>query len=262
MSRILALVLLLILPPLAVSQTDDKVVKFVVGDWEPYTSSQNNPDHKIAEVLVRAAYQTQGYRVVIDYHPWSRAYRYAQSGQYDGTFPWFRSKQHEPFFVFSSPLFKQKIVFFYHEDSHFDWQKHDDLNQYRIGATQDYEVTRLLQSKDVRVEIANEDQSNFIKLGKHRIDAYPAAIDRGYYMMGTVLPAVQINKLRVHSKPIIEKEMYVMFAKHNHERNKKLNDVLYMGMRQLIQSGEYQKIISFENQVFHSDASDDAIYSE
>ena len=85
MSRIFAIILLFVCSPLSVAQNSDKVVRLVVGDWEPYTSSLNNPNYKIAEDLVIAAYQTQGYSVTIDYHPWSRAYRYVESGIYDGT---------------------------------------------------------------------------------------------------------------------------------------------------------------------------------
>ena len=256
MSRIFAIILLFVCSPLSVAQNSDKVVRLVVGDWEPYTSSLNNPNYKIAEDLVIAAYQTQGYSVTIDYHPWSRAYRYVESGIYDGTFPWFKNDERQSLFIFSESLFTQKIVFFYHVDSNFDWQKSLDLNNYHIGATQAYEVTRLLQSQGVKVEVANEDRSNFIKLGKQRIDAYPAAVERGYYMMGTILSAIQINKIRIHPKPILEKDMYTMFSKHDHERSARLSEALSLGIQQLIQSGEYQKIISVENQISVSDPSD------
>ncbi|MDA0119210.1 substrate-binding periplasmic protein [Vibrio sp. T11.5] len=256
MSRLFTSVLLIIHSSLCLAQSNERTVTFVVGDWEPYTSSQSNPEYKMAEDLVTAAYETQGYRVTIDYHPWSRAYRYVESGRYDGTFPWFKNDERESLFIFSESLFTQKIVFFYHIDSNFDWQKPVDLNNYHIGATQGYEVTRLLQSLGVNVEVTNEDQSNFIKLGKQRIDAYPAAVERGYYMMGTSLSAIQLNKLRIHPKPIIENDMYTMFSKHDHKRSERLSEALNLGIQQLIQSGEYQKIINVENQVSASGKTD------
>ncbi|CAM2940561.1 Transporter substrate-binding domain-containing protein [Vibrio neptunius] len=249
MSRLFTSVLLIIHSSLCLAQSNERTVTFVVGDWEPYTSSQNNPEYKIAENLVTAAYATQGYTVDIKYHPWSRAYRYAETGKFDGTFPWFKNDQRTSIFEFSEPLFTQKVVFFYHSKSHFDWQDMSDLNNFRIGATQAYEVTRLMNSHGVKLEIANEDQSNFIKLAKHRLDAYPAAIERGYYMMGTLLTAIQIGQIRVHPKAIIEKDMFVMFSKHNPNRNQKLKRALKLGIQELFESGEYQKIISVDNQI-------------
>ncbi|MFW7524475.1 substrate-binding periplasmic protein [Vibrio ostreicida] len=253
MIKLFVLVCLLIISPLSIAQSDDKSVRFVVGDWEPYTSSQRDPELKVAEVLVREAFATQGYSVSIDYHPWSRAYRYGQTGRYDGTFPWFKNSEREELFIFSSPLFIQKIVFFYHQNSQFNWRNIGDLNQFHIGATQDYEVTRLLKTHGVTLDIANTDQSNFIKLGKERIDAYPASVERGSYMLGTLLSATQLNQIEVHPKPIIERAMFLMFSRENSERSKHLNAVLHSGINQLIESGEYQNIIGArDKQITHS----------
>ena len=185
---------------IAASQTN-KSVRLVVGEWEPYTSSFSNPKYKISEELVRAAYQTQGYRVTIDHHPWARAYRYVQSGRYDGTFPWFRTVERESSFMFSPPLFLEKVMFIYHEKSKFDWQDIDDLNNYRVGATQAFTVTDYLLSENVNLEIANSDETNYIKLAKYRIDAYPAASKRGSYMLATLLTHDQTEHLRIHPKP-------------------------------------------------------------
>jgi len=249
MGKLVALLLLLSYSSFCSAEAVNKSVNLVVGDWEPYTSSQDNSNYKISETLVRAAFATQGYQVKIEYHPWSRAYRYAQTDKYDGTFPWFKNSEREALFLFSSPLFVQKIVFFYHSNSQFDWQDIADLNQYQIGATQEYEVTRLMQSNGVKLEISNSDDVNFIKLGKHRIDAYPAGLERGYYMLGNLLPAMQINQLKVHPKPIIENDMYVMFSKQNLSRSQELKEALRLGIEQLIKSGEYQKIIDVEKQI-------------
>ncbi|OAJ93823.1 substrate-binding periplasmic protein [Vibrio bivalvicida] len=249
MSKLTLSILLLSFSILCSAHANERVVRLVVGDWEPYTSSQNNPNYKISETLVKAAYATQGYEVQIDYHPWTRAYRYAQTDRYDGTFPWFKNSEREELFLFSSPLFVQKIVFFYHMNSRFAWQDIADLNNFRIGATQEYEVTRLMQSNGIELEVSNSDDVNFIKLGKYRIDAYPAGLERGYYMMGNILPAIQINQLKVHPKPIIENDMFVMFSKQNIKRSKRLSEALRIGIESLIESGEYQVIIDVEKQI-------------
>jgi len=252
MSKLTLSILLFSFSILCSAQTNERVVRLVVGDWEPYTSSQNNPNYKISETLIKSAYATQGYEVKIEYHPWTRAYRYAQTDKYDGTFPWFKNSEREALFLFSSPLFVQKVVFFYHIDSGFDWQNTADLSKFQIGATQEYEVTRLMQSEGIEIEVSNSDDVNFIKLGKHRIDAYPAGLERGYYMIGNLLPTTQINQLKVHPKPIIENDMYVMFSKQNIRRSKQLSEALRIGIERLIESGEYQRIIDVEKQIRQS----------
>lgn len=124
--RILAL-LCLICSSASWAIQENKTVRFAIGDWEPYTSRQDNPEFKVAETIVRAAFANQGYQVELDYFPWSRAYKYAESGAYDGSFPWMMTPERQTIFLYSKPFFTQHIVFFYHKSSQFDWHSVEDL---------------------------------------------------------------------------------------------------------------------------------------
>ncbi|GLT16967.1 hypothetical protein GCM10007938_07440 [Vibrio zhanjiangensis] len=237
------LILLFLSSNTALASENTKTVRLVVGEWEPYTSSFSNPHYKISEELVRAAYQTQGYKVIIDHHPWARAYRYVQTGKYDGTFPWFKTTERESLFIFSTPLFVEEVVFIYHQDSQFHWENIDDLNKYRVGATQAFTATDYLISQNVNVTIENSDETNYIKLAKHRIDVYPAALKRGDYMLTTLLTKEQSEKLHIHPKPIMETEMFIMFSLQDIERRKLLSEAFTRGLNMLIDSGQYKEIM-------------------
>ncbi|MBG0759952.1 amino acid ABC transporter [Vibrio cidicii] len=246
--RILAL-LCLICSSASWAIQENKTVRFAIGDWEPYTSRQDNPEFKVAETIVRAAFANQGYQVELDYFPWSRAYKYAESGAYDGSFPWMMTPERQTIFLYSKPFFTQHIVFFYHKSSQFDWHSVEDLKKYRIGATQDYAATTLLQKLGITPDIDNEDGGSIIKLGKQRVDTYPAGLERGQYLIKTLLEPSAAAQIMVHPKALSEDYMHILFTRADLQRSEHLSQVFSKGLKALFDSGEYYQIVDPANQL-------------
>ncbi|MEZ8102242.1 substrate-binding periplasmic protein [Vibrio bivalvicida] len=220
-----------------------KHVRFAVGEWAPFTSSSNNPREKIAEQIVIRAYESQGYNVILGYYPWSRSLRLAKQNQYDGTFPWMSNEEREEAFLFSDAMFTQKLVFFSHVEANFQWQELDDLKRFHIGATQDYQATNLLENAGLKPTIENTEESNFDKLAKHRIDAYPTGLIRGKYLIDKYLSKEEARAIRIGDKTLVEDNMYIMFSRTNPQRSQELSNVFSKGLKTLIESGEYDSIV-------------------
>ncbi|KLN66421.1 amino acid ABC transporter [Vibrio sp. VPAP30] len=238
------------------ANADTKTVRFAIGEWAPYTSSSNNPREKISERIVIRAYESQGYEVILSYYPWSRSLRLAKQGTYDGTFPWMFNSERKQSFYFSDAMFTQKVVFFSHGDASFSWKKLNDLKNFHIGATQDYQATNLLLNAGLKPTIENTEESNFEKLAKHRIDAYPTGLIRGKYLIDKYLSKEEARVIRIGDKPLVEDSMYIMFTQKDMQRSSTLSEVFSKGLKVLIESGEYQAIVFDSNRINSPDKKD------
>ena len=229
-------------------QAQDKVVRFAIGEWAPYTSSDPS-ERSIAEQVIVRAFATQGYQVQIDYHPWPRSIKLLSTELYDGSFPWAENRQRKESFIYSEPFLKQRVVFFSHTKSNFTWTEEINFQQYVIGATQGYHITNLLFELGIKPVIDADEKNNFIKLAKRRIDAYPAGLSRGKYLIEKELSHEQASQIKVGSKALAEGYLHVIFSKQNLERSNALKQIFNNGLRQLIDNGEYQKLVVESNRV-------------
>ncbi|NOJ22113.1 substrate-binding periplasmic protein [Vibrio coralliilyticus] len=235
----------------------DKTVRFAVGDWEPYTSSLSDPELKISETLVRRAFEIRGYAVELEYYPWVRSYQYAIRGEFDGSFPWMKNEDRIKDFIYSEPFFSQRVQFFYHSDILFSWQEAKDLNKYQIGATQGYHATYFMEQLGIDVNINNSEETNFQKIAKGRLDAYPTGVERGLYLIKHYVPEELKPYIKLDSKPLLEDDMFVIFSRFDSERSQLLVSEFNAGLKQLIETGEYKEIMQSEAEFLQTIQSND-----
>ncbi|WP_425628152.1 substrate-binding periplasmic protein [Vibrio neptunius] len=228
------------------SLANDKTVRFAVGDWEPYTSSLSDPELKISETLVRRAFEIRGYAVELEYYPWVRSYQYAIRGDFDGSFPWMKNEDRVKDFIYSEPFFSQRVQFFYHSDIPFSWHDAKDLNKFQIGATQGYQATHIMEQLGVDVEVNNSEETNFQKMAKGRLDAYPTGVERGLYLIKHYVPEALRPYIKLDGKPLIEDDMFVIFSRFDNERSRILVKEFNAGLKQLMETGEYKQIMQSE----------------
>ncbi|MCG9749814.1 transporter substrate-binding domain-containing protein [Vibrio brasiliensis] len=231
------------------AHAEEKLVRFAIGEWPPYTSASNRPEQTVTQQIVVEAFVSQGYQVKLDYFPWSRAYKLASEGKYDGSFPWIQNSQRDELFLYSDAIFTQTVVFFYHQDSEFSWRQIKDLNQYIIGGTQDYQTVFFLDQYGIEQTISIDEETSFSKLIKKRIDAYPTGRIRGQYLIDNTLSRDEAKLIQTDPKPLFEDDMHILFPKQNNERSKMLIDVFAKGLEELIDSGRYQEIMIDNNRI-------------
>lgn len=233
----------------ATTLAQEQRVRFAIGEWPPYTTAANLPQNQVAQRVVKEAYESQGYQVEFDYFPWSRAFKLASGGKYDGTFPWIKNDERSELFLYSEAIFTQTVVFFYHQDTAFSWEEIDDLKQYNIGGTQDYQTVFFLNQYGIDQTLSIDEQASFNKLLKRRIDAYPTGKIRGQYLLNTLLSDSEASQIKSHSKPLFEDDMHILLPKHNPERSQLLIEVFAQGLEELLTSGRYQEIMIDNNRI-------------
>lgn len=216
------------------------------GEWPPFTSQHLTQQGFISEI-VRQAFALQGYQVQYHFLPWARAYRYAKSGQVDGTVAWTKTPHRLKTMLFSEPVFNHTYVFFYRADEHFDWQELSDLRDIRIGGSEGYsygnEFDQVVQRGELQVDYVSSDILNLKKLHAKRIDLFPSDIQVGYYLIHQLFSPLEAKQFTHHQRAIERIETHVLFSKVDLTRGKQLQAAFNKGLQQLRSNGTYQKLI-------------------
>lgn len=240
--------------PLRVS-TATQVVTLSNGEWPPFTSQSLVQQGFISEI-VRQAFALQGYKVRYQFLPWARAYRYAESGQVDGTVVWTKTPHRLKTMLFSEPVFQHTYVFFYRVEDSFNWQDISDLRSFRIGGSEGYsygnEFDQAVKRGELNVDYVSSDILNLKKLQAKRIDLFPSDIQVGYYLLNQLFPALQAEQFKHHPKPIVEIETHVLFSKVDLSRGKLLQAAFNKGLQELRANGTYRKLVEQASLSYYS----------
>ncbi|WP_342807996.1 hypothetical protein [Alteromonas sp. M12] len=97
--------------------TGPKVIHLSSGEWAPY-SGESLPQKGIASVIVTSVFEQMGYRVDLQFMPWSIAQSKAELSQQDsqirGTYPYIKTAERENHFYFSEPIIDVPNGIFFH----------------------------------------------------------------------------------------------------------------------------------------------------
>lgn len=136
-----------------------------VSDPFPPFVDPNNPTGGLTIEVIRAAYKTQGYDVVVEFVPWARAEAGVESGIYD-ILPnmWF-SESRSKKFLFSNAYVNNTIRFVKRKDDPFVFTGLESLKGKVIGVTRGYAYSDAFKnSKLFQREDANNLLINLKKL--------------------------------------------------------------------------------------------------
>jgi len=151
------------------------VLKVATGEWPPYLSAEL-PGYGCVAVMVKDAFESEGYQVEYHFLPWSRGYAKTKQGHYDVNMYWFRSKQRERDFLLSkNNISLERLGFYYLKslglqgDSYAEFQgKTLVLNP---GFTYPDELWKQVALNGIEVIEARTEVQNFELMAKGRAHA-------------------------------------------------------------------------------------------
>ncbi len=220
-----------------------ETIKLSTGEWPPYTSEKDK-DGKIAETIVKEAFQQVNIIAQLEYFPWKRAYEAARHGELTGTFPWAKSEKRLKDFIFSNEsLITTKEVFFHLKATDLKWEKFEDLKKYKIGGTDSYAHIDLLAQNGITVEVVHSPKLNFKKVFAGRIDTFPESFIVGYNLIFKLFPPHKAALFTNNSKPLRTSQSFLLISKKIPNGKKIIKD-FDTGLKKLKQSGRYDEIIS------------------
>lgn len=215
------------------------------GEWEPY-QSQKIPDYGYASKIVTEAFKLEGITVDFKFYPWARSFNMAQKGKLAGTFLWGFKKEREDDFFYSDPILDVSYVFFYLKKNPFNWNTISDLKGKKIATTIQYsygdEFDQARKRKEFYAEDSKNDETNFRKLIKGRIDITPNDLDAGLNILKRNHKDV-MKQVTYHKKPVRATPHYLLISK-KFPNAKKLVEAFNRGLKALKQKGIYDQIIA------------------
>ena len=232
--RITLLIVSLLIAQLSVA---DKLVHLTSLDWPPY-ASKNLPQQGASVAVASAAFKAMGYKLVVEFLPWSRAVNEAKNpaSQYMGYFPEYHSPDVAKEFTYSQPMGSGPLGFVEQASKPIKWNGLADLKGKRIGVVQDYvnttEFDNLVASGGLRVSAVVSDSKNLRKIINNRLDV--AVIDKNvmdYLFKHDKSLKGEESKAHFQDKLLEDKKLYICFKKN--KLGQEMADIYNQGLKKI-----------------------------
>ncbi len=232
--RIVLFVLTLMISQLSVAE---KVVHLTSLDWPPY-ASKSLPQQGASVAVASAAFKAMGYKLIVNFLPWSRAVNEAKSpsSQYMGYFPEYYSQGVAKEFTYSDPMGSGPLGFVEQAGKSIAWNALSDLKGKRIGVVQDYvnttEFDTLVASGKLQVSTVVSDSKNLRKIINDRLDL--AVIDKNVmdhlFKLDKSLKG-KANQAHFQDKLLEDKKLYICFKKN--KAGQQMADIYNQGLKKI-----------------------------
>lgn len=215
----------------------DKLVYLTSLDWPPY-ASKSLPQQGASVAVASAAFEAMGYKLVVEFLPWSRAVNEAKnpSSQYMGYFPEYYSPDVAKDFTYSQPMGSGPLGFVEQANKAISWNTLSDLKGKRIGVVQDYvnttEFDNLVASGGLRVSAVVSDSKNLRKIINNRLDV--AVIDKNVmdhlFKLDKSLKG-KASQAHFQDKLLEDKKLYICFKKN--KMGQQMADIYNQGLKKI-----------------------------
>lgn len=145
--------------------------RLVSGDFPPFVYEGGARQGFLTDI-VRAAFAAEGVDITVDFMPWKRGYLMTRKGIYIGTFPYAHNAEREAEFLYSEPIYIDRVRLFAIGGGSVDDDWHGRTVCLPVGY--DMEQTRgWMARQHVAIEQPPRLEDCFHMLASHRVDAVP-----------------------------------------------------------------------------------------
>lgn len=146
------------------------LIKLSANQWAPFTGA-DLPNHGVATEIVVTALERAGYKVEVEFMPWSRALTKAYYGQSDGVVGVWPTRQRREHLLLSDSYMDNALYLLYLRPELGPRINNDTLAGMRIGVGRDYDYSdSFLERHRLLMEPVDRIQQNLLKLQVGRID--------------------------------------------------------------------------------------------
>lgn len=220
--------------------------------WEPYV--QNNPIYKgYVYNIVKAAYESSGYDVVIKFMPWDDAIHALKAGVVDGIFPKYYSGLDHDDMLFSKPFTGGPLALYHRSDKPFrfavkDPAKHLDkvfagMTQYKFGVVSGYHHLPAFDHNQKIEKIAvPSDKANLEQLYAGKVDFIIIDHFNATNILKNHLSKDMQKAVTFVPPPLGYQQLYLAVSRSTSNSAKLIRD-FNRGLKQIKQNGELEKIL-------------------
>lgn len=215
---VLSLLLCIVLSLPGAARDAHKTLRLASLEWLPYAGKQLDHDGW-AGYVVESAAREFGYRVKVDYFPWTRALQLGtKDPEYAGVFPAYYTEERARTCHFSAPIGSSTLGLAYLKTASLRWNELQDLTRLKVGVVAGYsngaEFDAMVREGKLKVDVSHGDVTNLRKLLARRVDAI--VIDKlvlRYLLATEPVFATTRRQFAFHDKPIAELSLHVCFQR-------------------------------------------------
>nr|BFD59716.1 transporter substrate-binding domain-containing protein [Bdellovibrio sp. CKG001] len=218
-------------------------------DWAPYASA--SPDYKdvigLAPDIVKAAFKSQGVRVITRPVPFARCLHEVDEGKALGCFDTVISIETQGKYIFhSTPIFEADMVVYGALNETKRPTNFNDLEGKIVGTTNGYTYpTEFLQNKRITHSPGPTERSQLEKLASGRVHyAVLWGLTAAHLLRNNPALSKKVKPLGVISRT----GLYLSFSK-KHKDGSKYAAILEKGLQTIISNGTYARITAQFNAV-------------
>lgn len=220
--------------------------KVTTDEWYPYTSKEHNG---FIEQIVTEVLDVSNIKYTIDYTNFEQGYKDTLNNTYDGTFPYFVTKDREKSVLYSDPLFEAENVLFYNKDRFKNDVK--NIYTYRIGLVKGYAYKNIDINKFKNIVYLDNDLVGFDMLYKGKIDLLPSNKLVAIHIIKKYFNDFYSNMDYLKDERFISKDfLYLIYNKN--EENKGVLKTFNASLKKLKKSGKYKQIILENRQLINA----------
>ncbi|NVK17796.1 MAG: transporter substrate-binding domain-containing protein [Methylocystaceae bacterium] len=215
--------------------------KLVTAPFEPFTDP-NDPKGGFLVEVARKAFAHQGHDIEIEFHPWARAMKEAETGRYDGLLSAYYNEDRGKVFHFSAPLNTTQMVFVglrnRFDTNHYETL--DDLKPYHIATGRKWAYSEEFENRsDLKKEMVDDEPEGIHLLYKGRVDLFAVNIDQ-YRNAISKMDDYDISRTIIMSPAISTNDQHLAAPRYQPNTEKMLN-AFNTGMAAIKANGTYNK---------------------
>ena len=220
----------------------DKIIVAAGDPWPPFVDP-SHPKEGLTLELVRAAFNTQGYTVKMEYVPWARAEKGVKEGKYDILANTWVTEKRKETLMYSEPYAVNRIKFIKNIDDPFEYNGIESLKGKTVGTVRGYGYgSDFLTAQGFKREESRGLITNIKKLIKKRIDLTLEDEIVARVTMAKEDPGY-VNKVRFTENALSSNPLHVTSGFKN-PKHKEIISSFNKGLEAIKKSGEYKKILS------------------
>lgn len=233
----------------AYEQTSLKRFRAIAAPFPPFTDPDNG-DFGLAWEICRAALESQGYKVSIQFAPWARALHEAKNGRIDGLLPVYWTEDREQWFLYSRPISSINTGLLKHRARTDIKYAHDliNLKGFAIGVGRGYSTSKEFDRAEYldTIELATTPQMlKMLWLGRLDLVANDISVSKYYLKEIDREPRYKgiADDIVVIGAPLATRDIYLVISRKTNNAQQKLND-LNKGPKKIFSDGTYDRVIS------------------
>lgn len=238
--RVILIIIVLLLVSFPVLSGNNRII-MAADSWPPFADPDATGEGLCIRI-VRAAFESQGFEVVMHFLPWTRALVSLQAGSVE-VIPtiWMNSERAEKYY-FSDPYLINTVVFLKRASDRFEYAGLESLNGKTIGLIRGYSYDEefLAATNYQKVTVSSLVQ-NLLLLTSYRIDL---SVDD--FIVARMLLNRQDESLKngiaFAETPLSQKELYIATSRDN-PRGREIIDIFNAGLKEIGENGFYDALI-------------------